>query len=97
MTSSSTRPISKLLIVSSNVRAGKVIDPVCSIWALTQVVIESSKSVAASLRRASSVSIKMFCVMGSVALEGTARRTTRNPRVRLSCMQVIFIPISLEN
>ena len=70
--------------------------PVFSICALTHVVIESSRSVAESFTRASSVSTRMFWVMGKVARLGTALRTTLKPRAKLSCIQVIFIPISPE-
>jgi hypothetical protein len=71
-----------------------VVEPSCSIFAPIQQVMPSSRLVAESRSRPSSVAISTFESTGRVLRGETARETRLNPRARLSCKTVTFIALS---
>ena len=73
------------------VRAGTVVEPSCSMRAVIQHVMPSSRLVAESRKRPSSEATRMFDRTGSVDRGDTARETMPRPWARFSCKTVTFI------
>jgi len=86
LSSISMRPACIELTQSVRRRAGRVTAPSSSIWLPSQQLTPTSRLVAASFRRSSSVLNRMLLSTGNVLREETARPTMDRPLARFSCM-----------
>src|SRR3990172_2758876 len=87
----STRSLGKVDTRSVNVRAGTVVEPSSSTFAPIQQLIPTSRLVAESRRRPSSVATRTFASTGSVLRGLTARETMFRPCAKFSCKTETFM------